>query len=118
MDDFGTGYSSLSYLWRFPFDKIKIDRSFIGALSEGDESVRDIVRTIVSLGQSLQMRVTAEGVETDGQADYLAALRCDQLQGFLLGRPVPQAQVAALIHHAQTERLPERAARARETAPV
>jgi diguanylate cyclase (GGDEF)-like protein len=118
MDDFGTGYSSLSYLWRFPFDKIKIDRSFIGALSEGDESVRDIVRTIVSLGQSLQMRVTAEGVETDGQADYLAALRCDQLQGFLLGRPVPQAQVAALIHHAQAERLAERAAGARETAPV
>jgi diguanylate cyclase (GGDEF)-like protein len=112
MDDFGTGYSSLSYLWRFPFDKIKIDRSFIGALNAGDETVRNIVRTIVSLGRSLRMRVTAEGVETDGQANYLSALACDQLQGFLLGRPVPQAEVAALIRETQAQRAIERAAQA------
>ncbi len=97
MDDFGTGYSSLSYLWKFPFDKIKIDRSFISALSDGDPSVGNIVRTIVALGQQLQLKVTAEGVETESQASFLATAACDHLQGFLLGRPVPEHRVAELI---------------------
>jgi diguanylate cyclase (GGDEF)-like protein len=97
MDDFGTGYSSLSYLWKFPFDKIKIDRSFISALSDGDPSVGNIVRTIVALGQQLSLKVTAEGVETESQARFLQAASCDHLQGFLLGRPVPEQRVAALL---------------------
>jgi diguanylate cyclase (GGDEF)-like protein len=97
MDDFGTGYSSLSYLWKFPFDKIKIDRSFVSALSDADPSVGNIVRTIVALGQQLRLKVTAEGVETELQARFLHDAECDQLQGFLLGRPIPEAQVEPLL---------------------
>jgi len=97
MDDFGTGYSSLSYLWKFPFDKIKIDRSFVSALSDADPSVGNIVRTIVALGQQLHLKVTAEGVETELQARFLHDAECDQLQGFLLGRPVPERQVGPLL---------------------
>jgi diguanylate cyclase (GGDEF)-like protein len=97
MDDFGTGYSSLGYLWRFPFDKIKIDRSFISAL-EGDEiGAQNILRTIVSLGHSLEMTVTAEGVETSAQADFMSGLDCDEIQGFLYGRPVPEEDLSAII---------------------
>ena len=90
MDDFGTGYSSLAYLWRFPFDKVKIDRSFTCHLGE-DERVDLIVGSIVSLAHALRIRVNAEGVETE---DQLAALRrqgCDEVQGYLLGRPGPLA---------------------------
>ena len=88
MDDFGTGYSSLAYLWRFPFDKSKIDRAFTKGLAE-DPKVNLIVRSIVSLAHSLQIRVNAEGVETDGQMRALQKHGCDELQGFLLGRPQP-----------------------------
>ncbi len=88
MDDFGTGYSSLSYLWRFPFDKIKIDRSFVSALGE-ESAVDDILRTILSLGRTLQMSVVAEGVETPEQVEFLTKELCDQLQGFKFGRPMP-----------------------------
>ena len=87
MDDFGTGYSSLSYLWRFPFDKVKIDRSFTQALAD-DDKVDLIVGSIVSLAHSLQIRVNAEGVETEGQLATLRRHGCDEFQGFLLGRPV------------------------------
>jgi diguanylate cyclase (GGDEF)-like protein len=97
MDDFGTGYSSLSYLWRFPFDKIKIDRSFMQAFEAKDVNVANILRTIVSLGHSLRMRVTAEGVETAKQAEYLRSLSCDYIQGFHYGRPVPMTDVAGVI---------------------
>jgi EAL domain-containing protein (putative c-di-GMP-specific phosphodiesterase class I) len=88
LDDFGTGYSSLSYLRRFPFDKIKIDRAFVSGLGEDDEAAA-IVRAIVALGHSLKLSVTAEGVETDAQLSALHALNCNQVQGFLLGRPTP-----------------------------
>jgi EAL domain-containing protein (putative c-di-GMP-specific phosphodiesterase class I) len=97
MDDFGTGYSSLSYLWRFPFDKIKIDRSFMQAFEARDAHVSNILRTIIDLGHSLRMRVTAEGVETAKQAEHLRGLACDYIQGFHYGRPVPVTDVAALI---------------------
>ena len=93
MDDFGTGYSSLAYLWRFPFDKIKIDRSFVSALGQ-NEPVEDILRTILSLGRSLQLRVVAEGVENELQASFLREIACDQLQGFYCGRPMPDYDVA------------------------
>lgn len=88
MDDFGTGYSSLSYLWRFPFNKVKIDRAFVKEL-EGEDKVSLIVASIVSLAHSLGMRVNAEGVETETQREALRKLGCDELQGFLLGRPAP-----------------------------
>jgi diguanylate cyclase (GGDEF)-like protein len=88
MDDFGTGYSSLAYLWRFPFDKLKIDRAFTQGLAH-DEKVLLIVRSIVSLAHSLGIRVNAEGVETESQMSALQNMGCDEMQGFLLSRPMP-----------------------------
>jgi len=88
MDDFGTGYSSLAYLWRFTFDKLKIDRAFTQGLGV-DQRVNVIVRSIVRLAHSLSIRVNAEGVETEEQRDALIQLGCDELQGYLLGRPSP-----------------------------
>lgn len=88
MDDFGTGYSSLAYLWRFPFDKVKIDRAFTHNLGH-DAKVGLIVRSIITLAHSLDIRVNAEGVETPSQMAVLQEHGCDELQGFLLGRPRP-----------------------------
>ena len=93
MDDFGTGFSSLAYLWRFPFDKLKIDRAFTQSLG-GDGKVDAIVRSIVTLAHSLSIRVNAEGVETEAQRQTLVQLGCDELQGFLLGRPLPPQRLA------------------------
>lgn len=95
LDDFGTGYSSLGYLQRFPFSKIKIDRSFIDGLPDNDES-QAIVRSVIGLGQALGMRVTAEGVETQAQLDWVRN-GCDEAQGYLLSRPVTPAQIAGVI---------------------
>lgn len=97
MDDFGTGYSSLGYLWKFPFDKIKIDKSFLGGMKNVDEKANQIVSTIIALGHTLEMCVTAEGVETEAQAEFLNAHKCDQLQGFLLGRPMPKEEIDRFI---------------------
>jgi predicted signal transduction protein with EAL and GGDEF domain len=88
MDDFGTGYSSLSYLTRFPVKKIKIDRSFIDTLGTSPQNSA-IVSSIVGLGQSLHVTITAEGVETEGQAAMLRKWGCDQVQGFYYGKPEP-----------------------------
>jgi EAL domain-containing protein (putative c-di-GMP-specific phosphodiesterase class I) len=88
MDDFGKGYSSLSYLHSFGFDKIKIDRSFIGDLEQNHHSMA-IVRAIISLGHSLDVPVLAEGVETESQRLFLAQEGCDDVQGYLTGRPLP-----------------------------
>ena len=96
MDDFGTGYSSLSYLRSFPFDKVKIDRSFIKDLPHDRNSIA-IVRAIVGLSGTFGLRVTAEGVETEEQADLLAVERCSQLQGYLFSKPIPVAEVPHLI---------------------
>ena len=90
MDDFGTGYSSLSYLQSFPFDKIKIDQSFIGKLGHNVQSAA-IVQTILSLGRALKLPVIAEGVETEQQLAFLASEGCAQIQGYLIGRPQPIA---------------------------
>jgi EAL domain-containing protein (putative c-di-GMP-specific phosphodiesterase class I) len=94
MDDFGTGYSSLSYLRRFPFDKIKIDRSFVADL-DGIRSAdaAAIVRAVVSLGSSLGMTTTAEGIEAESQAELLRAEGCDEVQGYHFGRPMPPADL-------------------------
>ncbi len=94
MDDFGTGYSSLGYLWQFPFDKIKIDRSFLGGDEKDNAKAMQVISTIIALGHSLEMRVTAEGVETERQVEMLNKLKCDQLQGFYLGRPAPEAELS------------------------
>ena len=97
MDDFGTGYSSLGYLWRFPFDKLKIDQSFMRAFSEGGSGVSHILETIISLAHNLGLKVTAEGIETPEQATFLSHLGCDQLQGYYFGRPMPADAVAGEI---------------------
>ena len=96
MDDFGTGYSSLAYLWRFPFDKIKIDRSFVAEMQD-NTAIADILRTIALLGQTLNLEVTAEGVETQAQARLLSDMRCDTFQGFLYGRPMPVGDIPSFL---------------------
>jgi diguanylate cyclase (GGDEF)-like protein len=97
MDDFGTGYSSLSYLWKFPFDKIKIDRSFMQGFDGSGRDAETVVKTIIALGRELNMRVTVEGVETAAQAAFLDKVNGDQAQGFFFGRPIPASEVAANI---------------------
>jgi EAL domain-containing protein (putative c-di-GMP-specific phosphodiesterase class I) len=97
MDDFGTGYSSLSYLWRFPFDKIKIDRSFMQNFNGSGRDAQTVVKTIIALGRELHMRVTVEGVETAKQAAFLDEVDGDQAQGYFFGRPVSASEVSATI---------------------
>jgi diguanylate cyclase (GGDEF)-like protein len=101
MDDFGTGYSSLSYLTRFPFDKIKIDRSFVGQLSD-DPQIGAIISSIVGLGRSLSVDITAEGVETNDQVTLLQAAGCSIVQGFLFGAP-QRADIAAQVENNASE---------------
>jgi diguanylate cyclase (GGDEF)-like protein/PAS domain S-box-containing protein len=96
MDDFGTGYSSLSYLQSFPFDKLKIDQSFIANLGHSQQAAT-IVRAVIALGRGLNMPVLAEGVETEEQVKFLAAESCNEIQGYLVGRPKPIAEYAALV---------------------
>lgn len=96
MDDFGTGYSSLSYLRSFPFDKIKIDRSFVKDLAQRPDCGA-IVRAISGLGRSLNITTTAEGVETEDQLDWLRAEGCNEVQGFLFSAARPAAEIAKLL---------------------
>lgn len=98
MDDFGTGYSSLSQLRSFPFDKLKIDRSFVRDLSNSDEAVA-VIRAIAALGASLGMTTTAEGVETHAQETTVRNDGCTDMQGYLVSRPVPAEDVSTLIHN-------------------
>lgn len=106
MDDFGTGYSSLSYLKLFPFDKIKIDRSFVQQLMTEKEDAA-IVRAILAMGHSMGMIATAEGVESPEQLKYLKEEGCDQAQGFFLGRPMPLEDASALAARAFDEEHPD-----------
>jgi diguanylate cyclase (GGDEF)-like protein len=96
MDDFGTGYSSLSYLRKFPFDKIKIDQSFVSQLPEDDESAA-IVRAIITMAKCLGMATTVEGVETQAQFAFSVDAGCDTLQGYLISRPLPSAALASFV---------------------
>lgn len=96
LDDFGTGYSSLSYLTRFPFQTLKIDRSFVTDLDRSPASIA-IVQTVVDLAAKLGMRTVAEGVETEAQLAQLRRTHCDSVQGYLLARPMPANKVEALL---------------------
>jgi len=99
MDDFGTGYSSLATLHAFPFDKLKLDQSFVKRLP-GDAAAAAIVRTVLALGESLGMPVLAEGIETRAQWQFLAREGCDKGQGYLFARPVPIAKMSGVIEAA------------------
>ncbi|HEX5844466.1 MAG TPA: EAL domain-containing protein [Pseudomonas sp.] len=96
IDDFGTGYSSLNYLKQFPIDVLKIDRSFVDGLPHGEQDGQ-IARAIIAMAHSLNLMVIAEGVETLAQLDFLRGHDCDEVQGFLLGRPMPAQQFTALF---------------------
>ncbi len=97
MDDFGTGYSSLATLQAFPFDKIKIDRAFVGHV-EGSPQAAVIVRAVLGLGRSLGMGVVAEGVETADQMEFLTNEACDEVQGYLVGKPQPIERFSRYVH--------------------
>ena len=99
MDDFGTGYSSISYLRRFPFDKIKIDRSFVSQLPNSQDGAA-VIHAVATLGARLGMKVTAEGVETDEQRRFAIAEGCDQLQGFLMSKPVHASEASRMFAEA------------------
>jgi diguanylate cyclase (GGDEF)-like protein len=101
MDDFGTGYSSLSYLRSFPFDKIKIDGTFVHDLASSTDSMA-IVRAVAGLGSSLRMTTTAEGIETRAELDHLKREGCTEGQGFLFGRPTPAQGIPALLAASST----------------
>lgn len=96
MDDFGTGYSSLSYLARLPLDYLKIDRSFVGNMTDSPDDLA-IASAIVSMAQSLTLQTIAEGVETKAQADLLKALGCNQMQGFYFSPPVPEERLIKML---------------------
>ena len=96
IDDFGTGYSSLSYLARLPVHALKIDRSFVSEMTD-EPNTMTMVSTIIQLAHSLRLKVVAEGVETEEQAKILRLLKCDEMQGFLVGRPVPEADLRSLL---------------------
>jgi EAL domain-containing protein (putative c-di-GMP-specific phosphodiesterase class I) len=95
MDDFGTGYSSLSNLRAFPFDKIKIDRSFIKSVNVNEQAAA-IVRSVLGLGKALNLPVLAEGVETTAEFEFLEKEHCDEAQGYLLGKPADIASFASV----------------------
>ena len=97
MDDFGTGYSSLGYMLKFPFDRIKIDRSFVTELENGNENASTVVQTIIAVGHTLDIDVTAEGVETAAQSEILQQMNCDDAQGYYYGRPMPASAIPALL---------------------
>ena len=101
IDDFGTGYSSLSYLHRFPINYLKIDRSFVAAMGDGNEN-REIVRTIIALARSLKLEIIAEGIETTEHFRKLRRLGCQFGQGYLFSRPVPISEIERMLHERTT----------------
>jgi len=101
LDDFGTGFSSMSYLQHLPLDSLKIDRGFVSDVESNPRNAA-ICRALLSLGHSMGLSVIAEGVETDGQRRWLAAHGCDQVQGYLLGRPMPLEQVLTMLEDSRS----------------
>jgi EAL domain-containing protein (putative c-di-GMP-specific phosphodiesterase class I) len=108
MDDFGTGYSSLSYLQSFPFDKIKVDRSFVSDLETNNNNAA-IVRAVITLTRSLNLPVLAEGVETEAQRLILSREGCDQIQGYLIGKPMPIQNYSAIVNSLQKNKVAKNA---------
>ncbi len=113
LDDFGTGYSSLSYLKRFPFDKVKIDQSFVRDIQSADQDAV-IAKLVISMSHGLGLRVVAEGVETEAQCDFMRRNDCDEIQGYYFSKPVPADQMLALLR--EDRRLPDHLVRAPGTA--
>lgn len=107
IDDFGTGYSSLSNLKRFPIDTIKVDRSFIRDIP-GDAEDKALTRAIIAMGQTLSLTVTAEGVETQEQVDFLRQHSCNEFQGYYFNKPVPAENFAQLMRTQISHNLPRR----------
>ncbi|MGH6820352.1 MAG: EAL domain-containing protein, partial [Methylocella sp.] len=103
MDDFGTGYSGLSYLRAFPFDKIKIDRSFISELGERADCMA-IIKAITNLGSNFGIPTLAEGAETEKQLAWLREAGCTETQGYLISRPVPASEIAGLLNRHRNSR--------------
>jgi EAL domain-containing protein (putative c-di-GMP-specific phosphodiesterase class I) len=97
IDDFGTGYSNLSYLRRFPINALKIDKSFVSDIDNTTDPTATLAQTVIAMAHSLNLRVTAEGVETPAQLAFLREHGCDQVQGYLLGRPMDADAVATLL---------------------
>jgi len=97
LDDFGTGYSSLGYLWKYHFNKLKIDQSFIETLTGADDKPRHVLDAIIALGHRLDMTVTIEGIETAEQVSALDAFTCDHFQGFYYGKPMPADEITAFF---------------------
>ena len=96
LDDFGTGYSSLGYLAKLPVETLKIDRSFVAAMLD-DSSAMTLVSTIISLARSLKLETVAEGVESEEQAKILGLIGCDQMQGYLISKPLPFDEMTAFL---------------------
>jgi EAL domain-containing protein (putative c-di-GMP-specific phosphodiesterase class I) len=101
MDDFGTGYSSLSYLRSFPFDKIKIDQTFVRDILE-DSDAMAIIKAVLDLGSSMGIVTTAEGVETLEQLNALRGQGCAEIQGYFISRPAPASEIARLLGITET----------------
>jgi EAL domain-containing protein (putative c-di-GMP-specific phosphodiesterase class I) len=111
IDDFGTGYSSLSRLRRFPVDALKIDRTFIGSMSQ-DEETREIVRVIIMLAHTIGLKVVAEGVETEEQLQQLKQLNCELAQGYFFSKPADPATIQEFLRRNGLTNAPARAQRA------
>jgi EAL domain-containing protein (putative c-di-GMP-specific phosphodiesterase class I) len=107
IDDFGTGFSSLSYLQRLPIDTLKIDRSFVRRIPENRDDMK-LIRSIISIGKELDLIVVAEGVETEQQLQFLQAVQCDQIQGYIYSKPLPAADFLEYVRNHPSRRVPGR----------
>jgi EAL domain-containing protein (putative c-di-GMP-specific phosphodiesterase class I) len=102
IDDFGTGYSSLGYLAKLPVQSLKIDRAFIITMIKEPDTMT-LVSTMISMARALRLRVVAEGVDSEEQAEFLKAARCDEMQGYLISKPVPRDSITALLRVKESE---------------